>query len=104
MTCPYCEENRAHRSHRKGLNDRMHLLFKQIPYRCKNCSRRLYAYRAGEDSPRMRTHEERKIMELRRRLRWKRTKRELVIYGFGALCFAVVIYFLIRPSTPASGG
>ncbi len=104
MTCPHCKQHHAHRSHRSGLADRIRRLFQMIPYRCRTCKRRFYAFRAGEQSPRMRTNEERKIMELRRRLKWKRTKRELIIYGFAALFVAIVIYLITRPSTaPLSG-
>jgi hypothetical protein len=96
MTCPKCGEQRAHRSHRAGIKDRFMRLFQLIPYRCKNCSVRFYAYRAGERSSRLRTNEERKIMQLRRRLRWKRSRRELIAYGFGALLLLAVIYTLVQ--------
>ncbi len=80
--------------------DRLYRLFQMIPYRCRTCKRRFYSFRGGEQSTRMRTHEERKIMQLRRRLKWKRTKRELIVYGFAALLVALVIYFITRPTTP----
>ena len=71
-------------------------LFEMIPYRCRKCSKRFYAYRAGEKSSRMRTPEERKIMELRRRLAWKRSKIELMIYGAAALLLLAIIYTVIQ--------
>jgi hypothetical protein len=71
-------------------------LFQLIPYRCKNCSARFYAYRAGEKSSRLRTNEERKIMQLRRRIRWKRSRRELIAYALGALLLLFVIYSVIQ--------
>jgi hypothetical protein len=67
-----------------------------IPYRCRKCSARFYAYRAGEKSSRLRTPEERRIMALRSRLRWKRSKRELLAYGLGALVLIVVVYEAIQ--------
>ena len=102
MTCPKCGEPSAHRSHRSGIKDQVLRIFQMIPYRCRKCSKRFYAYRAGEKSSRMRTAEERKIMELRRRLRWKRSKRELFAYGAGALLLVVIIYAILqqRISTP----
>jgi hypothetical protein len=96
VTCPKCGEQQAHRSHRSGIKDRVMRIFEMIPYRCKKCSVRFYAYRAGEKSSKLRTSEERKIMELRRRLRRKRSRRELVAYGFGAVILAGIIYFAIR--------
>jgi hypothetical protein len=70
--------------------------FEMIPYRCSKCSERFYAYRAGEKSSKLRTSEERKIMELRRRLRWKRSRRELVAYGFGALILLAIVYTVLQ--------
>jgi hypothetical protein len=96
MTCPKCGEQRAHRSHRSGIKDRFLRMFEMIPYRCKKCSVRFYAYRAGEKSSKLRTSEERKIMELRRRLRWKRSRRELAAYGFGALLLLAIIYTVLQ--------
>ncbi len=96
MICPKCGEQRAHRSHRKGFKDRIMHTFEMIPYRCSKCSSRFYAYRAGEKSSKLRTNEERKIMELRRRLRWKRSRRELVAYAFGALILIAVVYTIMQ--------
>jgi hypothetical protein len=96
MICPKCKENRAHRSHRAGLKDRLFYVFSQIPYRCHACNTRFYAYRAGEKSARLRTREEMKIMQLRRRLRWKRSKRELAAYGIAALLLLFIIYYTLQ--------
>ena len=71
-------------------------LFEMIPYRCRKCSKRFYAFRAGEKSSKMRTPEERKIMELRRRLTWKRTKRDMLVYGAAALLLLAIIYSAIQ--------
>ena len=71
-------------------------IFEMIPYRCRKCSKRFYAYRAGEKSSKLRTAEERKIMELRRRLAWKRSKRELVVYVAAALILLAIIYSAIQ--------
>jgi hypothetical protein len=96
MICPNCGEAAAHRSHRDGIKDNFVRLFQMIPYRCRKCRRRFYAYKAGEKSSRMRTPEERKIMQLRSRLRWQRSKRELAAYGLGVLIMVAVIYFMIQ--------
>lgn len=96
MTCPHCKENRAHRSHRSTLKDRLMHRFQMIPYRCHSCKARFYAWRSGEKSDKMRTREERKIMELRRKLKWKNAKRGIVAYGFGALVFLGILYMIVQ--------
>jgi hypothetical protein len=96
VTCPKCGEQRAHRSHRSGIKDRVMRMFQMIPYRCRKCSVRYYAYRAGEKSAKMRTGEERRIMELRRRIKWKRSRRELWAYGLGALLLVLFVYSMIQ--------
>ena len=78
------------------MKDRLMRVFEMIPYRCSKCSARFYAYRAGEKSSKLRTNEERKIMELRRRLRWKRSRRELIAYAFGALILIAIVYTMIQ--------
>ena len=104
MTCPKCKENRAHRSHRAGFKDRIFHLFHQIPYRCHACDTRFYAYRAGERSEKLRTREEMKIMQMRRRLRWRRSKRELAAYGIAALLLLFVIYYTLQQRVDPGGG
>jgi uncharacterized membrane protein len=96
MTCPKCGEARAHRSHRSGLKDRVYRLFRMTPYRCRACERRFYAYLAGEKSDRMRTREEQKIMRLRRRIKWRRSRRELLAFGSATAILVLVIYYLIQ--------
>lgn len=71
-------------------------MFQMIPYRCHACKSRFYAFRDGEKSDRLRTREEQKIMQLRRRLKWKRSRRELAAYGTGFLVFLFVLYMVIQ--------
>jgi len=78
------------------MKDRLYRLFEMIPYRCHGCKRRFYAYRAGETSDRMRTREERKIMHLRRQIKWKRSRRELAAFGVASVILVAVIYYLIQ--------
>ena len=66
------------------------------PYRFHHCGARFYAFRDGEQSPKLRTAEERRILELRRRLRWKRSKKELILYLMAGLFLAASIYYLIQ--------
>src|ERR1700683_2104489 len=95
MTCPKCGKNRAHRSHRSFL-DRAVSWMSMKPYRCRDCQHRFYAYRAGEKSSKLRTPEERRIMKLRRSIRWKRLSSELILYGIGALIFVAILYYIVQ--------
>jgi hypothetical protein len=96
VTCPNCKENKAHRSHRQGIRDWIMAWFAVKPYRCHGCKHRFYAYRDGETSPRLRTAEERRIMQLRRQIRWKQNRTELVAYAICSVIIAFVIYYLIQ--------
>jgi hypothetical protein len=66
------------------------------PYRCHDCKHRFYAYRAGEASSKLRTPEERRIMKLRRSIRWRRHRSELILYGIGSLIFLAILYYMIQ--------
>jgi hypothetical protein len=96
MICANCKEPRAHRSHSEGLKDWIYKRFQLIPYRCKACKTRFYAYRAGEESPGLRTGEERKIMHLRRKIKWKRTKTELAVFAVAILLLFSMLYFALQ--------
>lgn len=66
------------------------------PYRCHDCHHRFYAFRGGEESPNLRTPEERRIMKLRRSIHWRRNRAELFLYGIGSLIFLAILYYLIQ--------
>lgn len=71
-------------------------MFQMIPYRCHGCSMRFYAYRAGEKSSTLRTREERKIIELRRKIRWKRSKGLIVAYAVASVLLLSMLYAMLR--------
>lgn len=96
MICSKCGEPKAHRSHSQGVKDWIYKRVQLIPYRCHSCKARFYAYRSGSTSPALRTAEERKVIELRRRIRWKRTKKELAIYGAGAIVIICFLYIVMQ--------
>ena len=96
MTCIKCGEAKAHRSHRAGIQDYVLKLFQYVPYRCRACGKRFYAFRSGEQSDRMRTREEQKIMQLRRQIKWKRSRREIAVFGIAAFLLAFLVYYLIQ--------
>lgn len=94
MICPKCGKRTAHRSHR-SLLDRTVSLVGYKPYRCRECTHRFYAYRGGEESEKLRTSEERRILKRRRSIQWKRTRGALVLYGIGSLVMVVIIYYVL---------
>jgi hypothetical protein len=102
MTCAKCGQNQAHRSHR-SWSDRLFSLIGFKPYRCRDCHHRFYAYREGIKSARLRSSEERRIMKLRRSIRWKRTRGELVLYAVSSLLFLAILYFIIQQRIAPGG-
>jgi hypothetical protein len=102
MICPKCGKSRAHRSHR-SLADRLLSFFALKPYRCRECHHRFYAYKGGVESSKLRTPEERRIMKLRRSIRWKRTRGELVLYAISSLIFLAILYYIIQQRIIPSG-
>jgi hypothetical protein len=51
------------------------------------------------ESAKLRTPEERRIMKLRRSIRWKRTRGELVLYAISSLIFLAILYYIIQQRT-----
>ncbi len=71
--------------------------FQMIPYRCRACKARFYTYRSGATSG-LRTSEERKIIELRRRLKWKNSKKVVAVYSVAAVIAAAILFYVVtRP-------
>jgi predicted RNA-binding Zn-ribbon protein involved in translation (DUF1610 family) len=98
MICPKCGKNSAHRSHR-SLRDWAVSWLSLKPYRCHACRHRFHAYRAGEKSSKLRTPEEMRIMKLRRGVRWRRSRSELILYGIGSLVFLAILYYIVQQRT-----
>lgn len=95
MICPKCGKNSAHRSHR-SFRDWAVSWLSLKPYRCRDCQHRFLAYRAGVESSKLRTTEERRIMKLRRQIRWRRTRGELILYAISSLIFLTILYFMMQ--------
>lgn len=102
MICPKCKENRAHRSRRSGFRDWAASLMFRTPYRCRACKARSYINLHGAGSLKLRTPEERRVIKMRRSLRNKKLKRELIAYGIGTLILAAILYFLLQDRVPGS--
>jgi hypothetical protein len=101
MICPNCKEPKAHRSHRAGLKDRLMRLVNQTPYRCHACKTRFYVYREGEEDSGLRTPEEQRIIKIRRKYKWKQSKRQLFAFGISAIFLIIAIYLILQDRVPA---
>jgi hypothetical protein len=73
------------------------------PYRCRDCHHRFYAFGSGAIPSKLRTPEERRVQKLRRRILWKRTRGELILYAISSLIFLAILYYLVQQRV-ASGG
>src|SRR5579863_904851 len=101
MICPKCKENRAHRSRRSGFKDWVAGVFLHVPYRCRACNARTYVYPHGSISMSLRTPEERRVIKLRRSLRAKKLKRELIGYGISSLILILILYYFLQQRIPS---
>ena len=102
VICPQCNEPQAHRSHRGGFADWALGLMKRTPYRCRACKSRFYVYRHGESSTKLRTSEEQRIMKIRRKYKWKQSKRRLLAYGFCMIVLIAILFMLLQQRIPPS--
>ena len=102
MYCPKCKSDRAHRSHRRGLWERLAGILSFYPYRCRECYYRFLRFRYGkvpdrEGGP---TSTEREIRSTRSAIRWRRKKQEVALYLMGLVVFLIILYFITRPASP----
>jgi DNA-directed RNA polymerase subunit RPC12/RpoP len=99
LQCPKCSQERAHRSHRKGLIERIVSLFGWYPYRCHACNSRFLSRR---DRPRTGlTGTEREIRATRAAIKWRARKPVLLAYGSAVIVVLISLYFLLRHGGPA---
>jgi hypothetical protein len=104
MRCPKCKADSAHRSHRVGFRERLVSLVGYVPYRCRQCSLRFLGFRYSLPEPAAPPARgaEKEIAVTRGSLRWKRRRRELLLYGSAMALFVVILYYLTRE--PSMGG
>jgi hypothetical protein len=104
MVCPKCKKDKAHRSHRSGVKERLASLFGFYPYRCFDCKFRFLRHKYEPENPAT-SGTEREIKATRRNIRRKRVRREFLMYAAGLLLFLVFLYFLTRErSAPSPEG
>ena len=98
MLCPKCKEDRAHRSHRRGVWEYVAALLAYYPYRCHACEKRFLRFKYAKGEPGHEpTSTEREIRSTRRAIKWRRKKQELVLYALGILVFLVFLYLITQP-------
>jgi DNA-directed RNA polymerase subunit RPC12/RpoP len=104
MQCSQCKTDSAHRSHRAGLKERLASLFGYYPYRCHRCGHRFLKLRYADDEPATAAARgtEREIASTRGALRWKAVRRQILLYGWALVLFAIILYYLTRE--PSIGG
>jgi hypothetical protein len=100
MICPKCKSDRAHRSHRRGLLERIAGILLLYPHRCHACQHRYLRFKYGRmpDGSGGPSHTEREIRQTRAAVRWKQKKQELLLYAIGLLLFLVFLYYITRPA------
>ncbi len=75
-------------------------LAKRTPYRCGACKQRFYVYLHGEASSKLRTSEERRILKIRRKYKWKKFKRQLIAFAVFSVLLIAILYVLMQQRMP----
>src|SRR5438128_2321254 len=98
MRCPKCKSERAHRSRRSKLRERLASTFGFYPHACRQCSHTFFAYRelSKEGVPSPNPAVESEIQKTRSARAWKQRQRDYLLYAVALLLFAAILYFLTR--------
>jgi len=54
----------------------------------------------GETSSRLRTPEERRILRIRRKYKWRKSRRQLFAFAVFSVILMVFLYFVMQQRTP----
>lgn len=106
MICPKCNEDRLHRSHRRGLWEHLLSWFMKYPYRCQNCGTRIILRPDEMESPNSssRSSVEMEIKKTWAKAEWKRRRTQMAVYASGLLFFAIFLYFILQEHMGGQGG
>ena len=98
MQCPKCNLDRAHRAHRRGLQEHAASLFGFFPYRCHECEHRFFhSYRTPDDPANDEPSSSVRDVRATGRHHAKRQKRrELLLFGLALLVFLAFLYYITR--------
>jgi hypothetical protein len=104
MLCPKCKTDRAHRSHRIGLTERVVGAAGFLPYSCHGCHHRFLHRQSTPRAVRASANSsvEKEIAATRAARDWRRKQREILLYGLAVLLFGAILYFLTRPPAPGA--
>lgn len=97
MICPECNADQAHRSHSRGVVERLARYIAIYPYRCHGCQHRFlgFRYSAREPGPET-TPGAPEAKAARDAIRRRCRRREFLLYGSGLVLFAFFLYFVVR--------
>jgi len=105
VICPKCKTDHAHRSHRQGWKDYIASLIEYYPYRCNECGHHFFELRhAPPNSAEKPSSTETEIRATRAALKWKRRRREFLLYGWALLLFLLFLYYVTRDRGGSSDG
>ncbi len=97
MVCPKCKSDRAHRSHRRGISEYLLAFVAVNAYRCHACAYRFLRFRYAQEAlPAVTSPTEREVRATRRSIKWRRKRREFLLYGTGFALFLAFLYYITR--------
>jgi hypothetical protein len=104
VICPKCKSDRAHRSHRRGILERLVAVVAVYAYRCHACEYRFLRFRYAPGAlPELASSTEREIRSTRSSIKWRRKRREVLIYGTGFALFLAFLYYITRQRDSGEG-
>lgn len=104
MDCPKCKSDRAHRSHRRGIVEPLLAIVAVYAYRCHACEHRFLRFRYAQGSlPAASSSAEREVRSTRNSIKWRRKRREFLLYGTCFLLFLAFLYYITRQRDSADG-
>jgi hypothetical protein len=88
------------------VKERLASLAAFYPYRCVQCDHRFlrFRYKSDAEPDRKPTPVEQEIKSTQGARRWKKTRREIILYGVGLLLIMAFLYFITRERTPSDAG
>jgi len=104
VVCPKCQADRAHRSHHRGFIEHVVRLFAVYAYRCHACEHRFLRFRYSDGSLPSPNSAEREVRATRNSIKWKRKRREFLLYGTCFLLFLAFLYYITRQRDSGGDG
>jgi hypothetical protein len=94
--CPKCSSDAVKRSHRQTLKERVASFLMLYPYRCRKCDTRFLRLRTPGGTSR--GGSDNRIEP------WKKSRREILLYGVGVLFFLALLSLIVRERNSPSDG